>query len=235
MKYIPYGRQTIEEDDIEAVVEVLRSDWLTTGPKVEMFEQALAEKVGARYAVAFSSGTAALHGAYFAAGVASGDEVITSPITFAATANAALYLGACPVFADVKSDTVNIDPIKIEEKITARTKVLTPVDFAGQPADLDEIMDIAERHQLVVVEDAAHALGAKYHGRRVGSIAHMTTFSFHPVKHITTGEGGAVTTDNPEYYEKLMAFRSHGMVRDRDKLNEDHGIMKCSFWDTIIG
>ncbi len=223
MSYIPYGKQSIDEDDIQAVVETLRSDWLTTGPKVTEFERALADKAGAKYAVVFSSGTAALHGAYFAAGVGYGDEVITTPITFAATSNAALYLGARPVFVDVRPDTINIDPEKIEEKITPCTKVLAPVDFAGHPADLKEIMGIAEKHNLVVVEDASHALGAVYHGRTIGSIAHMTVFSFHPVKHITTGEGGAVTTDNQEYYEKLTAFRSHGIIRDKDKLNDYHG------------
>lgn len=223
VKFIPYGKQYIDEDDIRAVLDVLRSDWLTTGPKVGEFESALAERAGVKYAVAFNSGTAALHAAYFAAGVGPEDEVITSPITFAATSNAALYLGARPVFADIRTETVNIDPVLIEKNITNRTKVIAPVDFAGHPADLDEIMDIAQKNNLVVVEDACHALGAEYRGRPVGSISDMTVFSFHPVKHITTGEGGAVVTGNKDYYEKLIAFRTHGMVREKERMTEYHG------------
>lgn len=221
--YLPYGKQYIDHDDIEDVINSLRSDWLTTGPKVEDFEKALSQKVNAKYVVALNSGTAALHAAYFAAGVKSGDEVITSPITFAATANAALYLNARPVFADVRPDTVNINSKEIEKLISSRSKVLVPVDFSGHPADLKEIKEIANKYNLVVVEDAAHALGATYHDRPVGSIADMTTFSFHPVKQITTGEGGAVVTNNKEYYERLLAFRSHGMVREENKLTEYHG------------
>lgn len=224
LKIIPYGRQCIEDDDIQAVVDVLKSDWLTTGPKIAEFEKALAKKVGAKHVVVFSSGTAALHAAYFAAGVREGDEVITSPITFAATANAALYLGAKPVFVDVDRDTININSSLIKAAVTERTKVIAPVDFAGHPADLDLVMEIAEEYNLVVVEDAAHSLGAVYKGRTVGSIAHMTIFSFHPVKHITTGEGGAVATDNPDFYEKLLNFRSHGIVKDNDKLFEYYGL-----------
>lgn len=223
MKFLPYGKQCIDGDDIKAVLEVFQSDWLTTGPKVEEFEHDLAKKAGARYAVALNSGTAALHAAYFAAGVGPGDEVITSPITFAASANAALFLGAKPVFSDVRRDTVNIDTELIEQHITPRTKVLAPVDFAGHPADLDAVTDIARRNNLVVVEDAAHALGAFYKGKPVGSIADMTIFSFHPVKHVTTGEGGAVVTDNEIFYKKILAFRSHGMVREKEKLTEYHG------------
>jgi UDP-4-amino-4,6-dideoxy-N-acetyl-beta-L-altrosamine transaminase len=221
--FLPYGKQALDEEDIQAVMAVLRSDWLTTGPKVEEFEKALARRVGSKYAVVLNSGTAALHAAYFAAGVGPGDEVLTSPITFAATANAALFLGARPVFADVRRDTVNIDPEKLEQHITPRTKVLAPVDFAGHPADLDAVMDIARRHNLVVVEDAAHALGAVYRGRPVGSLADLTIFSFHPVKHITTGEGGAVATNNEQYYKKMLAFRSHGIIREKEKLSEWHG------------
>ncbi len=212
--WIPYGRQTVEEDDIQAVVEVLRGDWLTTGPMVERFERALAERVGARYAVVFSSGTAALHGAYFAAGVGPGDEVITSPLTFAATANAALYLGARPVFADVQEDTGNIDPEHVKRLASNRTRVITPVDFAGHPADLDELRAIADDIGAVLVEDACHALGARYRGRPVGSVADMTVFSFHPVKHITTGEGGAVVTNNRNFHERLLLFRNHGITRN---------------------
>lgn len=221
---LPYGRQLIDEEDIQAVVDVLRSDWLTTGPKVDEFEKNLAEKVGSKYAVVFSSGTAALHAAYFVAGLNQGDEIITTPITFAATSNAALYLGAKPVFADIRQDTINIDPAKIEELIGPRTKVIAPVDFAGHPADMDEIMTIARKYNLVVVEDGAHSLGAQYKGRNIGSIAHMTTFSFHPVKHITTGEGGAVVTDSQNYYEKLLLFRSHGIEKDKLRLSDYRGL-----------
>ena len=198
---LPYGRQSISEDDIQAVVDVLRSDWLTTGPKVAEFEEALAARVGAKYAVAFSSGTAALHGAAFAAGLKPGDEAITSPLTFAATANCVLYQGARPVFADVSPDTLNLDPDRLAERITPNTRAVLPVDYAGHPADLDPILALAERHGLIVIEDACHALGAEYKGRRTGSIAHMSVFSFHPVKHVATGEGGMVTTDRADLAE----------------------------------
>lgn len=210
-EFLPYGRQSVDEDDISAVVETLRSDWLTTGPKVGEFEEAFAAWIGARYAVSFSSGTAALHGAAFASGLEAGDEAITSPLTFAATANCVLYQGGKPVFADIREDTLNIDPEFVAAHITPRTKVLLPVDYAGHPADLDELHEIADRHGLTIIEDACHALGAEYRGRRVGSISHMTVFSFHPVKHLTTGEGGMVTTDNPRFAETLRKFRNHGI------------------------
>jgi perosamine synthetase len=211
---LPYGRQTIDESDIQAVVETLRSDWLTTGPKVAEFEEAMAAWLGAKYAITFSSGTAALHGAAFAAGLQPGDEAITSPLTFAATANCVLYQGATPVFADVLEDTLNVDPEVAATKVTARTKAILPVDYAGHPADLDSILQLAERHGLIVIEDACHALGAEYRGRRVGNIAHMTVFSFHPVKHLTTGEGGMVTTNDPVFAETLRRFRNHGISSD---------------------
>jgi len=211
---LPYGRQSISEDDIQAVVDVLRSDWLTTGPKVAEFEEALAARVGAKYAVAFSSGTAALHGAAFAAGLKPGDEAITSPLTFAATANCVLYQGARPVFADVSPDTLNLDPDRLAERITPNTRAILPVDYAGHPADLDPILALAERHGLTVIEDACHALGAEYKGRRTGSIAHMSVFSFHPVKHLATGEGGMVTTDRADLAENLRRFRNHGISSD---------------------
>jgi perosamine synthetase len=211
---LPYGRQSIDESDIQAVVETLRSDWLTTGPKVAEFEEAMAAWVGAKYAVSFSSGTAALHAAAFAAGLQPGDEAITSPLTFAATANCVLYQGATPVFADVLEHTLNLDPELAAAKITARTKVILPVDYAGHPADLDSILRLAEKHGITVIEDACHALGAEYRGRRVGTVAHMTVFSFHPVKHLTTGEGGMVTTDNPVFAETLRRFRNHGISSD---------------------
>ena len=211
---LPYGRQSIDESDIQAVIETLRSDWLTTGPKVVEFEEAVAAWVGAKYAVSFSSGTAALHAAAFAAGLQPGDEAITSPLTFAATANCVLYQGATPVFADVLEDTLNLNSELAAAKITPRTKAILPVDYAGHPADLDSFLQLGDRHGLVVIEDACHALGAEYSGRRVGSVAHMTIFSFHPVKHLTTGEGGMVTTDNRAFAETLRRFRNHGINSD---------------------
>ncbi len=211
---LPYGRQSVSEEDIQAVADVLRSDWLTTGPKVAEFEEALAAQVGAKYAVAFSSGTAALHGAAFAADLKAGDEAITSPLTFAATANCVLYQGARPVFADVCPDTLNLDPDRFAERITASTRAVLPVDYAGHPADLDPILDLADRHGLIVIEDACHALGTEYKGRGTGSIAHMSVFSFHPVKHVATGEGGMVTTDRADLAESLRRFRNHGISSD---------------------
>jgi perosamine synthetase len=211
---LPYGRQSIGEDDIQAVVDVLRSDWLTTGPKVGEFEEAFATRVGAKYGVSFSSGTAALHGAAFAAGLKAGDEAVTTPMTFAATANCVMYQGATPVFADVSADTLNLDPEKVAARITPRTRAIIPVDYAGHPADLDPILAVAERHGLTVIEDACHALGAEYHGRRTGGIAHMSVFSFHPVKHLATGEGGMITTDREDFAESLRRFRNHGISSD---------------------
>lgn len=212
--YLPYGHQSIDEADIQAVVDVLRSDWLTTGPRVYEFEEAVAARVGARHAVSFSSGTAALHAAAFASGLKPGDEAITTPMTFAATANCVLYQGATPVFADVNADSLDLDPEQLKLRITHKTRVIVPVDYAGHPADLDVIRSIATEHGLVVIEDACHALGAKYRGRTVGSISDMTVFSFHPVKHITTGEGGMVTTDNAGFAETLRRFRNHGISSD---------------------
>ena len=211
---LPYGHQSVDEADIQAVVATLRSDWLTTGPRIAEFEEAFAARTGAGHAVSFSSGTAALHAAAFAAGLKSGDEAITSPLTFVATANCVLYQQAVPVFADVSPDTLNLDPEQAAARLTPRTRVILPVDYAGHPADLSPILDLAERHGLVVIEDASHALGAEYKGRHVGSVAHMTVFSFHPVKHITTGEGGMVTTDNAKFAETLRRFRNHGISSD---------------------
>ena len=222
---LPYGRHRIEEQDIEEVVRVLRSSWLTTGPKLTEFEEAVAGYVGAGYAVAFSSGTAALHGAAFAAGLGPDDEAITTPFTFCATANCVLYMGAIPVFADVSSDTLNVDPEEMASHISSRTKAVLPVDYAGHPAELDEILAEAEKDGLVVIEDAAHALGAEYKGRMIGGISHMTTFSFHPVKHITTGEGGMVTTDDPEFARRLRMCRSHGIDPEaRQRQGLDYGL-----------
>jgi perosamine synthetase len=212
--FLPYGRQFVDEADIEAVVEVLRSDWLTTGPKVEKFEEAFAAHVGAKHAVSFTSGTAALHAAAFAAELKAGDEAITTPLTFAATANCLLYCAATPFFADICADTLNLDPEQIARKITPKTRAILPVDYAGHPADPNTIREIAERHGLIVIEDACHALGAEYEGKRVGSLADMTVFSFHPVKHITTGEGGMVTTENSRLAETLHRFRNHGISSD---------------------
>jgi perosamine synthetase len=211
---LPYGRQCIDDADIQAVVDVLRSDWLTTGPKVGEFEEAFAARIGSTHAVSFSSGTAALHAAAFAAGLTTGDEAITTPMTFAATANCVLYQGATPVFVDVCSDTLNIDPEQIAGKISSKTRAILPVAYAGHPADLDAIQQIASDRGLIVIEDACHALGAKHRGRATGSIADMTVFSFHPVKHITTGEGGMVTTNNAQFAETLRRFRNHGISSD---------------------
>jgi perosamine synthetase len=211
---LPYGRQWLDEEDIQAVVDVLRSDWLTTGPKVREFEEAVAEFSGTAHAVAVSSGTAALHAAAFALGIGPGDEVIVPPMTFAASSNCILYLGGKPVFVDVEPDTLNIDPQKIEAAITDKTKAIVAVDFAGQPCDHDAIRTIAERHGISVIQDASHSLGAAYKGRPVGSQNELTTFSFHPVKPITTGEGGMIVTDNEDYAEAMRRFRNHGISAD---------------------
>ncbi|SFL89693.1 UDP-4-amino-4,6-dideoxy-N-acetyl-beta-L-altrosamine transaminase [Paenibacillus sp. 1_12] len=220
---LSYGKQFIDEQDIAAVIDTLRGDFITQGPAINRFEQAIAEYVGAKFAVAFSNGTAALHGACFAAGIGLGDEVITTPITFLASSNCVLYQGGTPVFADIRSDTYNLDPIRVAEKITNRTKAIIAVDYTGQPCDIDTLMKLAEKHNLIVIQDAAHSLGAEVKGRKVGAIADMTMFSFHPVKHITTGEGGMITTNNEEFYHKLLMFRSHGMTKDPDLLHHNDG------------
>ncbi len=211
---IPYGRQSICEDDIEAVVNVLRSDWLTTGPMVETFEKAVAAFVGAKYAVAVSSGTAALHTALYAAGITKGNEVLVPPMTFAATANSVVFQSGTPVFVDVDSDSLLIDPEKVKAKIGAKTKAIIAVDYAGQPCNYDALREIAKKNNLLLVSDACHAIGGKYRNVMVGSLADLTVFSFHPVKHITTGEGGMVVTDNFEYAERMRRFRNHGIVTD---------------------
>lgn len=220
---IPYGKQTIEQDDIQAVVDVLQSDFLTTGPKIAEFEQTVADYVGAKYAVAISNGTSALHAACFAAGIGPGDEVITTPLTFAASANSVLYCGGTPVFADVDPKTYNIDPEDIRRKITDRTKAIIAVHLAGQPCDMDAIHSIAREHGLIVIEDGAHALGSVYKGKKVGSMSDMTTFSFHPVKPITTGEGGMIVTDKENFYKKMVLFRSHGITRDDSMMTRNDG------------
>jgi len=211
---LPYGHQKIEEEDIRAVTEVLRSEWITTGPKVAEFEGALAAQVGAKHAVSFSSGTAALHGAVSAAGLGPDDEAVTTPMTFCATANCVFYAGARPVFADVSPDTLNLDPAEAARRVTPKTKALIAVDYAGHPADLDALRALASRKNLVFIEDACHALGARYKEHPVGGIADMTVFSFHPVKHITTGEGGMVATNDENLACRLRGFRNHGIAGD---------------------
>lgn len=221
--YIPYGRQSIDEKDIEAVTAVLKADFLTTGPMVQKFEQKVADYVGAKYAVAVANGTAALHAACFAAGIGEGDEVVTTPITFAASANCVRYCGAVPIFADIDPGTYNISPEEIEKKITKNTKAIVAVHFTGQPCAMDEIHAIAQKHHLTVIEDAAHALGAVYQGKRIGALSDLTTFSFHPVKHITTGEGGMVLTNDKMLYGRLKLFRTHGITREDGLLEKKDG------------
>ncbi|MCD7836951.1 MAG: UDP-4-amino-4,6-dideoxy-N-acetyl-beta-L-altrosamine transaminase [Lachnospiraceae bacterium] len=217
-KAISYGRQCIEQDDIEAVVDTLKSDYLTCGPKINELENKLCEVTGAKYAVAVSSGTAALHIAAMAAGFGEGDEVIVSSITFAASSNCVLYCGAKPVFADIRHDTYNIEPASIRSLITPKTKGVIAVDFTGQAVESDEIRAICREYGLIFIEDAAHAIGTKYRGQPVGSIADMTCFSFHPVKTVTAGEGGAVTTNDEKTYRRLLRLRSHGITRHQDEM-----------------
>lgn len=216
-----YGHQYLDEKDVQAVVDVLHSDYLTCGPRITELEQKLCELTGAKYAVVCSNDTAALHIACMAAGVSAGDEVITTPITFLASANCALYCGAKPVFADIDEETYNIDPKEIEKAMTPKTKAVVAVDYTGQVVDLDAIMETCHKQNVVVIEDAAHSIGTLYKGRPIGSIADMTTFSFHPVKTVTAGEGGAVLTDNEEYYKKLLLYRSHGMTRDQAQMTKE--------------
>lgn len=221
--WIPYGRQTIGDDDLRAVAEVLRSDWLTCGPAVPRFEAVVAGFCGAAYGVAVSNGTAALHAAVAALGLGPGDEVIVPPLTFAATANCALYVGARPVFADVDPGTLLLDPAAVERAVSPRTRAVIGVDYAGQPCDWEALHGIAERRGLALVADGCHALGATLGGRRVGALARMTTLSFHPVKHIATGEGGMVLTDDPELDRRLRRFRNHGIsteARQRESAGE---------------
>ena len=211
---LPYGRQSVDEADIQSVVDVLRSGWLTTGPMVSEFEQKFSNMVGSQEAVALSSGTAALHAAMYAIGIQPGDEVIIPSMTFAASANCVLFLGGKPVFIDIDLETFLIDSQKIEAKITPRTKAIIAIDFAGQPCDYEALSSIAKRHKLYLISDACHSLGGKYQGRPVGSLADLNAFSFHPVKPITTGEGGMVTTNNPEWAKRMRLFRNHGISTD---------------------
>ena len=221
MKTYSYGKQNISEDDIKSVIEVLKSPYLTCGPKVKEFEKAICDYTGAKYCVALNSATSTLHVAMMALGIGKGDEVITTPITFLASANCARYCGADVKFADIESDTANIDPDEIEKHITDKTKAIIPVHFAGQSCDMEKIYKIAQKHNLKIVEDAAHAIGSEYKGKKVGCCEYsdMVVFSFHPVKTITTAEGGAVVTNNKELYEKLCAYRSHGMHKDGEMAN----------------
>ena len=227
MKNIPYGHQWVDNYDIKELVAVLQSGWITQGPKVKEFEDAFCKYTGAKYAVVVSSGTAALHIACLAAGIKAGDEVITSPITFVASANCVLYCGGKVVFADIQGDTINIDPKEIKRKLTKKTKAIIPVHFAGYPCDLEDIYAIAKKHNLIVIEDACHALGAEYKGSKSGSCKYsdMTVFSFHPVKSITTGEGGIVLTNNKRLYEKLLMLRNHGITKDPAKFTINHNLL----------
>lgn len=222
-KKIPYGRHCITEEDIAAVVEVLKSDYLTQGPVITEFEKEIAQYHNAEYAVAFSNGTAALHAAYHALDVKEGDEIISSPITFVASTNGAVYCGAKPVFADMDPDTTCIDINKIEEKINSRTKVITPVAFAGYPVDLKRIREIADRHGCSVLYDAAHAIGSRYNGTFGMEYVDAAILSFHPVKHIAAGEGGMVLTNRKDVYEKLALFRTHGITKDPARLIKNDG------------
>lgn len=213
-RLLPYGRQWVDDGDVEAVAAVLRGDWLTTGPAVDAFESAFAAATGAAHAVAVSNGTAALHAAMFALGIGPGDEVIVPPMTFAASSNCVLYQGGTPVFADVDPETLLLDPARAEAAITPRTRALVAVDYAGQPCDYDALGTLAERHGLALVADAAHSLGGDFRGRPVGTLAALSTFSLHPVKHVTAGEGGAVTTEDGALAGRMRSFRSHGITSD---------------------
>jgi len=221
--FLPYGRQWIDSNDIKAVTDVLKSDWITQGPKISEFEKVISKYCKVKYAVAFSSGTAALHGACFATGISKDDEVITSPITFAADGNCVLFQGGTVKFADIKKDTYNIDPNQIKKQISKKTKAIIPIDYAGQPCDINEINQIAKDNELVIIQDSCHSLGAEYKNKKVGGLADLTVLSFHPVKHITTGEGGMVLTNSKEFYEILFEFRTHGITKDREKLQKNQG------------
>lgn len=220
-KRIGYGHQYIDDEDINAVVGVLKSDYLTCGPKIEEAEEKLCEITGAKHAVLVSNGTAALHATMYAAGIKKDDEVITTPITFAASANCALYCGGKPVFADINPETYNIDPADIERKITKNTKAVVAVDFTGQAVEVEKIREICDKNNLFFIEDAAHSLGTCYNGKSVGSLADMTEFSFHPVKTCTAGEGGAITTNDDELYKRLVLFRTHGITRVQDWMDKE--------------
>jgi UDP-4-amino-4,6-dideoxy-N-acetyl-beta-L-altrosamine transaminase len=215
--FLPYGRQVIDDAEKNEILEVLASDWITTGPRMRRFEQKFREEIGVKHALAVNSGTAALHVSTSAISIKPGDEVITTPLTFVATSNAVIYRGGTPVLADIQPDTYNIDPERIKEKITRRTKAIIPVHFAGHPCDMDEILEIAEKNDLRVIEDAAHAVEAFYKGKRIGTLSDLSVFSFHPVKNITTAEGGMVTTNNDKYASLVEMYRTHGITKDAVK------------------
>jgi UDP-4-amino-4,6-dideoxy-N-acetyl-beta-L-altrosamine transaminase len=216
-EFLPYGTQWLDEKEITEVIDTLKSNWITTGPKMKLFEEHFKGFIGSKYAVAVNSGTAALHISTSSINIKPGDEVITTPLTFVASANCVIYRGGTPIFADIKNDTYNIDPVEIKKKITSKTKAIIPVHFAGQPCDMDELCEIAAKYNLYLIEDAAHAIDAEYKGRKIGNISDLTIFSFHPVKNITTAEGGMVTTNNKELYDKLLMFRTHGISKDAVK------------------
>lgn len=222
-KMLPYGQQSIDGADIQAVLQVLQSDWLTTGPKVEEFEKAFAKFVGVKEAIAVSNGTAALHCAMYALGIKAGDEVIVPAMTFAASANCIVYQGGIPVFADVEPDTLLLDPAEVAAKVTPRTRAIIAVDYTGQPCDYDALRDVASPHGLPIVADACHAVGGAYKGRSVGTLTDLSTFSFHPVKHFTTGEGGMITTDDEQLAHRMRVFRNHGITTDHRQRSEKGG------------
>ena len=215
--FLPYGSHWLDDKEINEVIDTLKSSWITTGPKMRIFEEKFKKMRGSKHAIAVNSGTAALHISTSSIGIKPGDEVITTPMSFVASSNCILYRGGTPVFADIKNDTYNIDPLEIRKKITPKTKAIIPVHFTGQPCDMDEIQEIAEENNLYIIEDAAHAIDAEYKCKKIGNISDLTTFSFHPVKNITTAEGGMVTTNNDDLYDKLLMFRTHGISRDAVK------------------
>lgn len=216
-EFLPYGTQSIDEKEINEVIDSLKSNWITTGPKMRLFEENFKKYIGSKFAVAVNSGTAALHISTSSINIKPGDEVITTPLTFVASANCVVYRGGTPIFADIKKNTYNIDTEEVKRKITSKTKAIIPVHFAGQPCDMDEISEIAKENDLMVIEDAAHAIDAKYKGKKIGTLSDLTIFSFHPVKNITTAEGGMVTTNDDNLYEKLLMFRTHGISKDAVK------------------
>ncbi len=215
--FLPYGKQWLNDKEIEEVTNCLKSNWITTGPKMRLFEEDFKKYIGCKYSIAVNSGTAALHISTSSININPGDEAITTPLTFVASANCVVYRGGTPILADIKKDTYNIDPNEIKKKITSKTKAIIPVHFAGQPCDMDEISEIAEENDLYIIEDAAHAVDAEYKARKIGNISDLTIFSFHPVKNMTTAEGGMVTTNNKELYDKLLMFRTHGISKDAVK------------------
>ncbi len=227
--FLPVATAVFDREEEKNVIETLRSGWITLGPKTKEFERLLTEYTGAKYAIALNSCSAALHLAMIVSGIKKGDEVITSPFTFAATANAIMHCGGRPVFADIDLKTFNIDPNNIEDLITPRTKALLPVDYGGQPADFNKISKIANNHNLLLIEDAAHSIGAQYFSKKIGTIADMTCFSFHPVKNMTSGDGGAIVTNNKEFADKLGALRVNGMEKESWKRNTQNGS-----WDYAV-